>query len=94
VHGTIAMVRAGWRYSPRTEQVATRELFVGSGMSNASDIALAGSWDDEAMGWAHRAGPGFRIAHVEADHNGIPMHPDGVRVLLEELAAVAESANE
>jgi len=94
VHGSLAMIRAGWRYTPRADAVATRELFVGSGLSNASDIALAGSWDDGAMGWAHRAGPGFRIAQVEADHNGIPMHPDGVRVLLEELAAVTDEARD
>lgn len=87
VYGSIALTAAAWKYRPSIERPRSRTVFIGSGLSNASNIALAGYWDDGAMGWKYVEAPEFEINVVETGHNEVPYHPDAVAMLAHELGA-------
>ncbi|HSL57576.1 MAG TPA: amino acid adenylation domain-containing protein [Acidimicrobiales bacterium] len=82
-HGSVAMVQAAWRHAvPAPEG---RTVYVASGVSSGSSLALSGHWTDGALGWAHLEGPELGLLHVDAGHNEVPYHPDAVALLVDEL---------
>ena len=84
-YGSLSLIRAAWNYRPGTTRSTHRTIFMGTGLSNASNIALAGSWSDGALGWAHEESASFDVKVIEAEHNDLPYHPEAIDVLISAL---------
>ncbi len=84
-YGNLSLIRAAWNYRPGTTRSTHRTIFLGTGLWNASNLALAGSWSDGALGWAHEEGDHFDIKVIEAEHNELPYHPEAIDVLISAL---------
>lgn len=82
-HGSVAMVRAAWRH--RVPAPDGRTVYVASGVSSGSNLALSGHWTDGALGWAHLEGPDLVLLRVDAGHNEVPYHPEAVALVAAEL---------
>ncbi|BET69508.1 hypothetical protein ASA1KI_44260 [Opitutales bacterium ASA1] len=77
------MVRAAWKHVPVPPEVPTTALV--TGLKEGASMSLAGSWDDDAMGWSTWVGPILSVQRVAADHGDVVYVPATAEILCREL---------
>ena len=77
------MIHAAWHYRIPGEELPVTAIM--TGLSDGFYMSLAGSWDDDAMGWTAWADRGVKIERVPVEHGEVLYHPATAEVMRRDL---------